>query len=107
MVGFPIPVERLTEGVEIQIIDTFYGPDSRPAEVMAVEFDGEGYLVKSRLIESNGNREWVGDQHAEAYYLVGSTVEHCYEHEPRWMRSRAAVTAEEWQALEEAMEMEE
>ena len=103
--AYEIPVERLTEGVEIQIIDTFYGPDSRPAEVMAVEFDGEGYLVQSRLIESNGNREWVGEQHAEAYYLVGSTVEHCYEHEPRWMRSRAAVKDEEWRSLWEAQEM--
>ncbi len=105
--AYGIPIERLSEGVEIQIIDTFYGQDSRPAEVMAVEFDGEGYLVKSRLIESDGIREWVGEREAEAYYLVGSTVEHCYENEPRWMRSRAAVTAEEWQALEEAMEMEE
>lgn len=103
MEGYKIPIERLTEGVEIQIIDTFYGPDSRPAEVMAVEFDGEGYLVQSRLIENDR----VTEMEAEAYYPVGSTVEHCYEHEPRWMRSRAAVTAEEWQALEEAMEMEE
>lgn len=103
MTGFPIPIERLSEGVEIQIIDTFYGPDSRPAEVMAVEFDGDGYLVKSRLIENDR----VTEMEAEAYYLVGSTVEHCYEHEPRWMRSRVAVTAEEWQALEGAVEMEE
>jgi len=101
--AYQIPIERLSEGVEIQIIDTFYGPDSRPAEVMAVEFDGEGYLVQSRLIENDR----VTEMEAEAYYLVGSTVEHCYEHEPRWMRSRAAVMAEEWQALEEAMEMEE
>lgn len=99
---YEIPVERLTTGNEIQIIDTFYGPDSRPAEVMAVEFDGEGYLVQSRLIENDR----VTEMEAEAYYLVGSTVEHCYEHEPRWMRSRVAVTPEEWQALEEAMEME-
>lgn len=105
--AYKIPVERLTEGVEIQIIDTFYGPDSRPAEVMAVEFDGSAYWVYARLIETDGVREWTGDQGAEAYYPVGSTVEHCYAHEPRWIRSRAAVTAEEWQALEEAMEMEE
>lgn len=93
---FRIPIERLTEGVEIQIIDTFYGPDSRPAEVVAVEFDGEGYLVRTLLIENDR----VTEMEAEAYYPVGSTVEHCYEHEPRWMRSRATVTAEEWQALE-------
>lgn len=104
MTGFSIPIERLSEGVEIQIIDTFYGPDGRPAEVMAVEFDGEGYLVKSRLIESNGASEWTGEREAETYYPAGSTVEHCYEHEPRWMRSRAAVTAEEWGALKEMAE---
>lgn len=101
--AYQIPIERLTEGVEIQIIDTFYGPDSRPAEVMAVEFDGEGYLIQSRLIENDR----VTEMEAEAYYPAGSTVEHCYEHEPRWMRSRASVAAEEWQALEEAVEMEE
>lgn len=101
---FRIPIERLTTGNEIQIIDTFYGPDIRPAEVMAVEFDGEGYLVKSRLIESNGNTEWTGEREAEAYYPAGSTVEHCYADKPRWMRSKAAVTAKEW-AAKEAMEM--
>jgi hypothetical protein len=89
--NFLIPIERLTSGNEIMV------PDFGSAEVYGVEFDGEGYLVTYCTDDRAG---WDAlDTH---YVRVGESVEYAIANsQPRWMRSRAAVTAEEWEALAE------
>lgn len=90
--NFLIPIERLTSGNEIMV------PDFGSAEVYGVEFDGEGYLVTYCTDDRAG---W--DALDTFYVRVGESVEYAIAgSQPRWMRSRAAVTAEEWEALAEA-----
>lgn len=88
---FFIPIERLTDGLNIDI------PGHGSAEVYGVQFDGEGYLVTYCY---DDRLTWDAlDTH---YFNPGDSVEHTGAGAPPWLRSRAAVTQEEWEALAEA-----
>jgi hypothetical protein len=83
-----IPIERLTSGLEIII------PGHGSAEVYDVEFDGDGYTVTYCYDDRYG---W--DALETHRVMPGECVEHAGPGAPRWLRSRAAVTEGEWEAL--------
>lgn len=87
-----IPIERLATGIEIVI------PDFGAAEVYAVDFDGEGYLIKYCTDDRHG---W--DALETHYVEAGKSVEHAYADSPRWVRSRASISDEEWEAKASAL----
>lgn len=82
-----IPVERLTSGNEIIV------PGFGFAEVYGVRFDGESYAVDYCADDKAG---W--DALDTFHVNAGESVEHASDEAPRYLRSMADVSLEEWQA---------
>lgn len=82
-----IPIERLTSGLRVMI------PEFGDAEVYGVRWDGEGYAVDFCTNDKGG---WDAlDTH---YVNAGETLEYSGIGEPPYLRSKAAVEPEEWEA---------
>lgn len=82
-----IPIERLTSGLRVMI------PEFGDAEVYGVRWDGEGYAVDFCTNDRGG---WDAlDTH---YVNAGETLEYSGIGEPPYLRSKAAVEPEEWEA---------
>lgn len=82
-----IPIERLTSGNEIIV------PGFGFAEVYGVRFDGESYAV-DYCTDDRAGWDALDTFHVNA----GESVEHASDEVPRYLRSKADVTLEEWQA---------
>lgn len=80
-----INIERLSTGTEIVI------PSYDAVEVLECTFDGSGYSI---TVCTNPRYGWDAVDHL--YIEAGGSVECAGK--PRWTRSDAAITPEEWNA---------
>jgi hypothetical protein len=96
-----IPIERLTTGTVVYRKNGDFGSFGAYAEVTAVEFDDEGYLVTALFMEGAHGSEYAGTEEVQFWVECGESVTHGGDRAPV-LRSEASVTAREWAAKADA-----